>query len=70
MLLSNSDPKNYNPDDSFFDDLYDGFNINRVVAKRFINSDKNNRGFVYELLVNNYKEDEGERFQQMAFNIH
>lgn len=70
LLLSNSDPKNYDPDDSFFDDLYDGFNINRVVAKRFINSDKNNRGFVYELLINNFKEDEGERFQQMAFNIH
>lgn len=55
LLLSNSDPKNYDPDDSFFDDLYDGFNINRVVAKRFINSDKNNRGFVYELLINNFK---------------
>lgn len=70
LLLSNSEPKNYDPDDSFFDELYDGFNINRVVAKRFINSDKNNRGFVYELLINNFKEDEGERFQQMAFNIH
>lgn len=70
LLLSNSDPKNYDPDDYFFDDLYDGFNINRVVAKRFINSDKNNRGFVYELLINNFKEDEGERFQQMDFNIH
>lgn len=70
LLLSNSDPKNYNSEDDFFDDLYKGFNINRVVAKRFINSDKNNRGFVYELLINNYKEDDGERFQQMAFNIH
>lgn len=70
LLLSNSDPKNYDPNDNFFDDLYNDFNINRVVAKRFINSDKNNRGFVYELLINNFKEDEGERFQQMAFNIH
>ena len=70
LLLSNSDPKNYNSEDNFFDDLYKEFNIKRVVAKRFINSDKNNRGFVYELLINNYKEDEDERFQQMAFNIH
>ncbi|WP_311482060.1 DNA adenine methylase [uncultured Anaerococcus sp.] len=70
LLLSNSDPKNYNTEDNFFDDLYKGFNIKRVVAKRFINSDKNNRGFVYELLINNYKEDDDERFQQMAFNIH
>lgn len=70
LLLSNSDPKNYDLNDDFFDDLYKGFNIKRVVAKRFINSDKNNRGFVYELLINNYKEDDDERFQQMAFNIH
>lgn len=70
LLLSNSDPKNYDLNDDFFDDLYKGFNIKRVVAKRFINSDKNNRGFVYELLINNYKEDDDERFQQMAFNIY
>lgn len=70
LLLSNSDPKNYFPDDNFFDDLYGAFNINRVAARRFINSDKNNRGFIYEILVNNFKEDKNERFQQLAFNIH
>lgn len=70
LLLSNSDPKNYDPNDIFFDDLYNSFNIDRVIAKRFINSNKNNRGFVYELLINNFKENEDERFQQMAFNIH
>lgn len=70
LLLSNSDPKNHNKDDNFFDDLYKDFNIKRVVAKRFINSDKNNRGFVYELLIDNFKEDYGERFRQMAFNIY
>lgn len=70
LLLSNSDPKNYSPDDNFFDDLYGQFNINRVTARRFINSDKNNRGFIYEILVNNFKEDENEGFQQLAFNIH
>ncbi|WP_311531056.1 Dam family site-specific DNA-(adenine-N6)-methyltransferase [uncultured Anaerococcus sp.] len=70
LLLSNSDPKNYSPDDIFFDDLYGQFNINRVAARRFINSDKNNRGFIYEILVNNFKEDKNEGFQQLAFNIH
>ena len=70
LLLSNSDPKNYSPDDNFFDDLYGQFNINRVAARRFINSDKNNRGFIYEILVNNFKEDKNEGFQQLAFNIH
>ncbi len=70
LLLSNSDPKNYNSDDNFFDDLYKDFNINRVMAKRYINSNKNNRGFVYELLINNFRENNDERFQQMAFNIY
>ena len=34
VLASNSDPKNTNPDDMFFDDLYNGFKIDRVSAKR------------------------------------
>lgn len=54
LLLSNSDPKNYDPKDNFFDDLYKDFNINRVVALRTINSNKNNRGQIYEVLINNY----------------
>lgn len=54
LLLSNSDPKNYDPDDNFFDDLYKGFNIKRVKATRTINSNKDNRGQIYEVLINNY----------------
>lgn len=54
LLLSNSDPKNYDPDDNFFDDLYKGFNIERVKASRTINSNKNERGQIYEVLINNY----------------
>lgn len=37
LMLSNSDPKNTNKDDNFFDDLYKGFEIERVFAKRMIN---------------------------------
>ena len=40
-ILSNSDPKNEDPNDNFFDDLYKDFNIYRVQAKRSINSNAN-----------------------------
>ncbi len=52
-ILSNSDPKNTNENDNFFDDLYDGFNINRIQSKRRINSNANKRGNVSELLITN-----------------
>ena len=54
ILLSNSDPKNSNPDDDFFDKLYAGFNIMRVPAKRKINSKSNLRGNLNELVITNY----------------
>lgn len=54
LLLSNSDPKNYDLNDDFFDDLYKGFYIKRVKASRTINSNKNERGQIYEVLINNY----------------
>jgi len=54
LLLSNSDPKNTVPEDDFFDDLYRGFNIQRVSAKRAINSRGDRRGSINELLVTNY----------------
>ncbi len=54
LLLSNSDPQNEDPADTFFDDLYDGYRIERVPAKRFINCDGENRGEVNELLIRNY----------------
>jgi DNA adenine methylase len=54
LLLSNSDPKNTNPKDSFFDALYEDFTILRVPAKRFINSKANGRGEINELLIKNY----------------
>ena len=38
LMLSNSNPKNTNKDDVFFENIYKGFNINEISAKRMINS--------------------------------
>lgn len=54
ILASNSDPKNTNPNDNFFDELYKPLNINRVTAKRSINSNAKDRGKISELLICNY----------------
>jgi DNA adenine methylase len=54
-MLSNSDPKNTDPTDEFFDELYSGFNINRVEANRNINSDGKKRKKITEILVRNYE---------------
>ncbi|MFI3295997.1 MAG: DNA adenine methylase [bacterium] len=53
FLLSNSDVKNVNPIDNFFDDLYKMFDIERVTASRMINSNASNRGKIAEILVSN-----------------
>lgn len=55
LMLSNSDPKNTNENDNFFDDLYKGFSIERVYAKRMINCQANKRGNITEIVVMNYK---------------
>lgn len=55
LMLSNSDPKNENPDDNFFDELYRKFYIHRVKAKRVINSNGGRRGLISEILVTNYE---------------
>lgn len=51
VLLSNSDPKNANPDDNFFDELYRDFDIQRVNASRMINSNASGRGEITEIMV-------------------
>ena len=53
VMLSNSDPTNTMPDDSFFDDLYAQYTIDRVSANRPINSNPEARGVVTELLIGN-----------------
>jgi len=54
VMLSNSDPKNTDTDDNFFDELYSQHHINRVLARRAINSDGEGRGEITEILVTNY----------------
>ena len=54
LMLSNSDPRNGDPEDDFFDDLYSGYSIDRVPARRLINSDASGRGAINELLITNY----------------
>ena len=58
LMLSNSNPKNTNENDDFFEKLYNGFNINEIYAKRMINANAKDRGEISELLITNYKETE------------
>lgn len=62
LMLSNSDPKNIDENDDFFELLYkscdikgaEKISIKRVEATRNINSKGNGRGKIYELLILNY----------------
>lgn len=54
LMLSNSDPKNTDENDEFFDDIFSEFTIHRVNARRAINSDGKGRGEITEILVTNY----------------
>ena len=53
ILASNSDPKNSNEDDNFFDNLYSNFEIERVSASRMVNANPEKRGAINELLITN-----------------
>lgn len=54
IAVSNSDPKNADPNDNFFDNIYSHQHIKRVSAARMINSNANSRGKISELLICNY----------------
>ena len=56
-MLSNSDCSAANPEDRFFEEIYDGFQIQRVVAKRAINANPSKRGKLTELLIKNYVDE-------------
>ena len=56
LMLTNSNPKNVDKEDNFFEEIYNGFNIHEVYAKRMINSKSNGRGEISELLITNYNE--------------
>lgn len=54
VVISNSDPKNSNTDDDFFDRLYRKHRISRVEATRMINCNSESRGKISELLISNF----------------
>ncbi|WP_324282805.1 DNA adenine methylase [Cyanobacterium aponinum UTEX 3221] len=52
-ILSNSDVREANSENIFFDDLYKKYQIHRVLARRNINSNGLKRGLLNELLITN-----------------
>ncbi|MBR2767219.1 Dam family site-specific DNA-(adenine-N6)-methyltransferase [Candidatus Saccharibacteria bacterium] len=54
IVVSNSDPKNTNEEDNFFENAYANQNIKRVSAMRMINRNSNKRGRISELLISNF----------------
>ena len=55
FLISNSDPKNTEVNDSFFDDLYKQNNIQRITVQRMIKGKDKRK--VQELLITTYESD-------------
>jgi len=54
IVVSNSDPKNSNSEDDFFDKIYFSHKIKRVEATRMINCNSEARGKIKELLISNF----------------
>lgn len=78
LMLSNSDPKNENPCDDFFENAYRGYHIERVKANRIINCNAEKRGAIDELLIMNYNstpclnnssECKGSEFQTLSLPL-
>ena len=53
FIASNSDSKNVDNGDDFFERLYNVFNIKRVSASRMINSNGDGRGAISEIMISN-----------------
>lgn len=53
FALSNSDPKNSDPNDDFFDDLYKSYVVERVEARRNVNCKGDGRSKINEIIVHN-----------------
>lgn len=54
-MESNADCSAKNPKDTFFEQLYRDYRIERVYASRYINANPNKRGKLTELLIKNYE---------------
>lgn len=62
LMLSNSDSLGNNGKDSFFDDLYHEYFIERVWASRSVNANPAKRGKLTEILVRNYEAIKREQY--------
>ena len=51
VMLSNSDPTNFDKNDNYFDELFEKFDLERIFAKRMVKSDGGNMGKIREILV-------------------
>ena len=56
FMLSNSDGRGKNVHDTFFDELYAAYSIDRVWASRCVNANASKRGKLTEILVRSYKD--------------
>lgn len=54
IIVSNSDPKNTDTADDFFENIYSNHKIQRVEASRMINCNGEARGKIKELLISNF----------------
>lgn len=54
IVVSNSDPKNVNKNDNFFDEIYSAHKIKRIEASRMISCNSDGRGKIKELLISNF----------------
>ncbi len=57
LMLSNSNPKNVNQQDVFFEELYHDFYMDEIYAKRTINANWRGRGEIPEIIVTSYQID-------------
>lgn len=53
FVASNSDPQEINPEEDFFNRVYDTFKIRKVQATRMINANPDKRGKLNEILITN-----------------
>lgn len=65
LMLSNSDPKNENPNDDFFENIFNDYKFYRVSANRAINCNGEKRGAIKEIVITNYQYEP----QTLAFNF-
>ena len=68
-MLSNSDCKGRNPEDTFFDDLYKDYIIERVYASRSVNANPEKRGKLTELLIRNYKDTVSSNYKADSIDL-